>query len=231
MRSYLFYMLACGALATGCQPLPTVSTKTIFTSPKVTEIDTTLSPSTTSATSEPPETPVSIESVKPRPTVTKIDAKLLPSTPSATAKSPKIKTSSKNDENSDQTKINLPISTIATANDTQPISEKALPNITPQIVAISKTFDPTKIIGFSTPVLLSKLGKANMVRKEGPIEVWQYHFANCVVDFFFYPNIEIASQLIAKSWDMRSLIMGVRLDEKGCRAELDQYHQKISSNS
>ena len=32
-----------------------------------------------------------------------------------------------------------------------------------------------------------------MVRKEGMIEVWQYRFGSCVVDFFFYPVDESAT--------------------------------------
>ena len=67
-----------------------------------------------------------------------------------------------------------------------------------------KTFDPTKIIGFATPTLIHNLGKANMVRKEGPIEVWQYQFRSCVVDFFFYPIVKGSSKLILKTWDMRT---------------------------
>ena len=44
-----------------------------------------------------------------------------------------------------------------------------------------------KNYGFATPILVHNLGSANMVRKEGSIEVWQYQVGSCVVDFFFYP--------------------------------------------
>ena len=91
--------------------------------------------------------------------------------------------------------------------------------------------DPTKIIGFATPILVHNLGSANMVRKEGSIEVWQYRFGSCVVDFFFYPVDEGASQLILKTWDMRSTIMGSRLDRSRCRDEMNLYHHKLSSNT
>ena len=98
-------------------------------------------------------------------------------------------------------------------------------------MARPKTFDPSKIIGFATPILVHNLGKANMVRKEGSIEVWQYQVGSCVVDFFFYPVDEGASQLILKTWDMRSTIMGDRLDRSSCRDEMNHYHNKFSSNS
>ena len=85
---------------------------------------------------------------------------------------------------------------------------QASPDTTPKDV-VPKPLIP-KIIGF-TPRFFSNLGKANMVRKEGSIEVWQYQFGSCVVDFFFYPIVKGSSQLILKTWDMRSTIMGVVL--------------------
>ena len=134
-------------------------------------------------------------------------------------------------QNSNQTEIDLAIGAVTKSSETQTNSEQASSDITPKDVARPKTFDPTKIIGFATPVLVHNLGSANMVRKEGLIEVWQYRFGSCVVDFFFYPVDEGASQLILKTWDMRSTIMGVRLDRGSCRDEMNLYHHKLSSNS
>ena len=100
----------------------------------------------------------------------------------------------------------------------------------PKAVTMPKTFDPTKIIGFATPTLIHNLGKANMVRKEGPIEIWQYQFRSCVVDFFFYPMVKGSSKLLLKTWDMRNTVMGDRLDRGSCRDEMSLHHQKISQN-
>ena len=135
------------------------------------------------------------------------------------------------DQNNNQTEIDLAIGTVTKSSETQTNSAQASSDITPKDVARPKTFDPTKIIGFATPILVHNLGSANMVRKEGSIEVWQYQFGSCVVDFFFYPVDEGASQLILKTWDMRSTIMGVRLDRGSCRDEMNLYHHKLSSNS
>ena len=135
------------------------------------------------------------------------------------------------DQNNNQTEIDLAIGTVTKSIETQTNSARTLSDITPKDVAKPKTFDPTKIIGFATPILVHNLGNANMVRKEGSIEVWQYQFESCVVDFFFYPIDEGASQIILKTWDMRSTIMGNRLDRGSCRDEMNLYHHKLSSKS
>ena len=135
------------------------------------------------------------------------------------------------DQNNNQTEIDLAISTVNKSSETHTNSAQATPDITPEALAIPKTFDPTKIIGFSTTVLVHNLGRANTVRKEGSIEIWQYQLGSCVVDFFFYPIDEGASQIILKTWDMRSTIMGNRLDRGSCRDEMNLYHHKLSSKS
>ncbi len=135
------------------------------------------------------------------------------------------------DQNNNQTEIYLAIDTVTKSSETQTNSAQASSDIMPKDVAEPKTFDPTKIIGFATPILVQNLGSANMVRKEGSIEVWQYRFGSCVVDFFFYPVDEGTSQLILKTWNMRSTIMGDRLDPGSCRDEMSLYHHKLSSNS
>ena len=134
-------------------------------------------------------------------------------------------------QNDNQTEIDLAISAVTKSNDIQANLAQALPEMTPQAMTMPKTFDPTKIIGFATPILVHSLGKANMVRMEGSIEVWQYQFESCVVDFFFYPVDEGPSRLILKTWDMRSTIMGDRLDRGSCRDEMNLYHHKLSSKS
>ncbi len=135
------------------------------------------------------------------------------------------------EQNNNQTEIDLAINTVTKSSKTQTNSAQASPDIKPEALAMPKTFDPTKIIGFATPLLAHNLGRANMVRKEGPIEVWQYQFVSCVVDFFFYPIGKDSSQLNLKTWDMRSTIIGSHLDRDSCRGEMNIYHQKFLSNS
>ena len=134
------------------------------------------------------------------------------------------------DQNNNQTEIDLAISTVPKNKETPTNTERASPDVIPKAAPMPKTFDPTKIIGSSTPILVHNLGRANMIRKEGLIEVWQYQFGSCVVDFFFYPFDEGSSQLILKAWDMRSIIMGDRLNQDSCRAEMNLHHQTILSN-
>ena len=135
------------------------------------------------------------------------------------------------DQNNNQTEIGLVINDVTKNIEIQTNTAQEAPKITPKAVAIPKTFNPKKIIGFGAPILVLNLGMANMVRKEGPIEIWQFQFGNCVVDFFFYPTSGSSSQPILKSWDMRSSIMGDSLDRGSCHDEMNLYHQKFLLNS
>ena len=206
MRNCLISLLSSVALLTACQPVTTIPTKTNSTSRNVQIND------------NPPITSASIMA-------TVSQAPPLPSVPAETLSSGVV------DQNKNQTEIDVAHSSITKNSGTDANSAQASPTITSTVVSPAKTFDPKKIIGFTTPILVRNLGKANMIRQEGPVEVWQYQFSNCVVDFFFYPNDENPSELISKNWDMRSAVMGDRLDRSNCRDDINQYHQKISSNS
>ena len=88
-------------------------------------------------------------------------------------------------------------------------------------------FSPKTVIGSASIILIRDLGIANMIRQEGPIEIWQYRFTECIVDFFFYPANQGSSQLIIKDWDMRSVVIGGRVNEDKCLAAMDRDHQKL----
>ena len=96
---------------------------------------------------------------------------------------------------------------------------------------IQPTFRPKAMIGSTSIILIRDLGIANMIRQEGPIEIWQYRFAACVVDFFFYPVSQGSSQLIIKDWDMRSAVIGGRGNEGKCLAAMDRHHRKLVAGS
>ena len=96
---------------------------------------------------------------------------------------------------------------------------------------VQPTFRPKAMIGSTSIILIRDLGIANMIRQEGPIEIWQYRFAACVVDFFFYPASQGLSQLIIKDWDMRSAVIGGRVNESKCLAAMDRHHQKLIARS
>jgi len=100
-----------------------------------------------------------------------------------------------------------------------------------QPVRVQPPFRPKAMIGLASIILLRDLGIANIIRQEGPIEIWQYRFAECVVDFFFYPASQGSSQLIIKNWDMRSAVIGGRVNEGKCLAAMDQQHQKLIAGS
>ena len=96
---------------------------------------------------------------------------------------------------------------------------------------VQPTFRPKAMIGSTSIILIRDLGIANMIRQEGPIEIWQYRFAACVVDFFFYPASQESSQLIIKDWDMRSAVIGGRINEGKCLAAMNRQHQKLVARS
>ena len=100
-----------------------------------------------------------------------------------------------------------------------------------QPIPIKPPFRPKAMIGSASIILVRDLGIADMIRQEGPIEVWQYRFAECVVDFFFYPASQGSSQLVIKDWDMRSAVIGGRVNEGKCLAAMDQQHQKLVAGS
>jgi hypothetical protein len=100
-----------------------------------------------------------------------------------------------------------------------------------QPVKVQPPFRPKAMIGSASIILVRDLGIATMIRQEGPIEIWQYRFAACVVDFFFYPVSQGSSQLIIKDWDMRSAVIGDRVNEGKCLAAMDQHHQKLVAGS
>ena len=96
---------------------------------------------------------------------------------------------------------------------------------------VQPPFRPNAMIGSASIILIRDLGIANMIRQEGPIEIWQYRFTECVVDFFFYPASQGSSQLVIKDWDMRSTVIGGRVNEGKCLAAMDQQHQKLVAGS
>ena len=150
-----------------------------------------------------------------------------------------------------QTEIDLVISTVTKATDseagtgsgssTNDITKEtviaAIPPTPPlqsrqvQPESVQPTFRPKAMIGSTSIILIRDLGIANMIRQEGPIEIWQYRFAACVVDFFFYPASQGSSQLIIKDWDMRSAVIGGRVNEGKCLAAMDRHHQKLVARS
>ena len=149
-----------------------------------------------------------------------------------------------------QTEINLVVSTVTKTADNEVSSESgsksssgsnnstedtviaAIPATPPiQPTPVQPPFRPNAMIGSASIILLRDLGIANMVRQEGPIEIWQYRFAECVVDFFFYPTSQESSQLVIKDWDMRSAMISGKVNEGKCLAAMDRSHQKLDAGS
>jgi hypothetical protein len=116
-----------------------------------------------------------------------------------------------------------------TTDETAIATTLATPPVQP--TPVKPPFGPKTVIGSVSIILIRDLGIANMIRQEGPIEIWQYRFAECVVDFFFYPANQGSSQLIIKGWDMRSAVISGRVNEGKCLSAMDRHHQKIVAGS
>jgi hypothetical protein len=121
---------------------------------------------------------------------------------------------------------------LGTNNSTEETAVAAIP-AAPQVqpTPVQPPFRPKAMIGSASIILIRDLGIANMIRQEGPIEIWQYRFTKCVVDFFFYPASQGSSQLIIKDWDMRSAVIGGRVNEGQCLSAMDRHHQKLVAGS
>ena len=126
-----------------------------------------------------------------------------------------------------QTKTELAVVGIPTGNEANAISMNS-PSAIPQLVFVApKVFNPGDVIGLPIPALVREFGNPTGRRQEGTVEIWQYHFTNCIVDFFFYSINESNPKLIARSWDMRSTVIGDSFDRLACLAEINTYHQDI----
>lgn len=54
-------------------------------------------------------------------------------------------------------------------------------------------FEPDSFLGLGRRELQERFGQPDLVRREGPAEVWQYVSGPCVLHFFFYPGNEPAN--------------------------------------
>ena len=179
------------------------------------------------------------------PTITAACQPLMPSEMNATLASPKtiVETNKPalvqqtaatppiiDSQNNSQTKTKLVVDDIKSNIVGNTILVKPKTAVPQQAVFARKAFNPKDIIGFEIPVLIQDLGHAPIIRKEGPIEIWQYHFTSCVVDFFFYPIDVHTPKLIAKTVDMRSSMIGGSLNSEDCHDDMNIYHKTVLAN-
>ena len=109
------------------------------------------------------------------------------------------------DINAEAVELSVPVSTTNPEPDV-PVMKVAPKNVNPQI-----------FLGQSPDQLKNSLGAPSILRTESNVEIWQYQFSDCVVDFFFY---ETAGKLTATHVDMRSPFLGGQLDHAACKYAL-----------
>ena len=114
------------------------------------------------------------------------------------------------DINAEAVELSVPVSTTNPEPDV-PVMTAAPQNVNPQI-----------FLGQSPDQLKNSLGVPSILRTEGNVEIWQYQFSDCVVDFFFY---ETAGKLAATHVDMRSPFLGGQLDQAACKYALYKISQ------
>ena len=79
-------------------------------------------------------------------------------------------------------------------------------------------FEPASLLGASSSDVEAVFGSADLLRREGRAEVWQYRLATCVVDYFVYPDADGNKQVT--DWDWRAPIITERLNARQCRQDL-----------
>ena len=226
MRYCLFFLLTSIYFISACQHIAPEQVREPLSNHKlpVSKTVTIIEPTTIIEPATISKTPTVIEPA----TISKTPTVIEPATISEIPVIPKTsKTYLTN--NSKQTKIDNTYNETATTNDTQANETNAATNNETQKPNPLKSFEPKKIIGLPRSKLKEDLGPAHFTRLEGLIEIWQYHFTNCIVDFFFFPKSDKTSQLILKTWDMRGILVNGSFNYSLCQSEINIYHRQFLS--
>ena len=100
-----------------------------------------------------------------------------------------------------------------------PAPPEAAPEISePEPAPPPAEFEPASIVGLSADQLEARFGTADLLRREGAAEVWQYRLSACVVDYFVYPDADGIRKIVA--WDWRAPILSADIDALKCRQDL-----------
>ena len=75
-------------------------------------------------------------------------------------------------------------------------------------------FEPASLLGASSSKIEAVLGSADLLRREGTAEVWQYRLATCVVDYFVYPDAKGNKQVTSGDW--RPPVIAENLNAQQC---------------
>ena len=119
-------------------------------------------------------------------------------------------TTSNDNINAETVELTVPVSTTIPESDVL-----VMPVVPPNL-------DPKLFLGQSPDQLKNGLGTPSILRTEGNVEIWQYQFSDCVVDFFFY---EMDGTLATTHTDMRSPFLGDQLDQAACKYALYKISQ------
>lgn len=108
-----------------------------------------------------------------------------------------------------------------------PAPPEAAPAISePEPAPPPAEFEPASIVGLSTDQLEARFGTADLLRREGTAEVWQYRLSACVVDYFVYPDAAGIRKIVA--WDWRAPVLSADIDALKCRQDLANRDQTTS---
>jgi hypothetical protein len=100
-----------------------------------------------------------------------------------------------------------------------PAPPEAAPEISePEPAPPPAEFEPASIVGLSADQLEARFGTADLLRREGTAEVWQYRLSACVVDYFVYPDAAGIRKIVA--WDWRAPVLSADIDALKCRQDL-----------
>ncbi len=89
--------------------------------------------------------------------------------------------------------------------------------IAPPPSAPEPRFYPANSMGWGLDELVTTLGNADYIRRDGSGEVHQYRLPSCIVDFTLYPR---QSQIEIIAWHGRSRIQNQNIDAETCYRDL-----------
>jgi hypothetical protein len=89
--------------------------------------------------------------------------------------------------------------------------------IAPPPTAPEPRFYPANSMGWGREELITTLGNADYIRRDGAGEVHQYRLASCIIDFTLYPR---QSRIEIIAWHGRSRIQNQNIDAEACYRDL-----------
>lgn len=88
-----------------------------------------------------------------------------------------------------------------------------------EVASRGESFDPKALIGLDTAATQDTLGSPNEVREGSPATVWRYVAKNCVLDIYFYADLDTRA-LRALAYDVSMAKAADRESVQACAGQI-----------